>query len=65
MKVVNNLLSLLKIALIVDIWIFLQIKSQSRIMSSSVPMPFDDDKMPFYALGVNLAKQVGGQTGFR
>ena len=20
--------------------------------------------MPFYALGVNLAKQVGGQTGF-
>jgi len=33
-------------------------------MSSSVPMPFDDDKMPFYALGVNLAKQVGGQTGF-
>lgn len=27
-------------------------------------MPYDDDKMPFYALGVNLAKQVGGQTGF-
>lgn len=27
-------------------------------------MPHDDDKMPFYALGVNLAKQVGGQTGF-
>ena len=31
---------------------------------SSGPMPFDDEKMPFYALGVNLAKQVGGQTGF-
>jgi len=29
------------------------------------PMPFEDDKMPFYALGVNLAKQVGGQTGFK
>lgn len=27
-------------------------------------MPYSDDKMPFYALGVNLAKQVGGQTGF-
>jgi FKBP-type peptidyl-prolyl cis-trans isomerase len=27
--------------------------------------PFDDEKMPFYALGVNLAKQVGGQTGFK
>lgn len=29
------------------------------------PMPFEDEKMPFYALGVNLAKQVGGQTGFK
>jgi FKBP-type peptidyl-prolyl cis-trans isomerase len=36
----------------------------SRAMSSG-PMPYDDDKMPFYALGVNLAKQVGGQTGFK
>lgn len=27
--------------------------------------PYDDEKMPFYALGVNLAKQVGGQTGFK
>mmetsp|Transcript_24316 Transcript_24316/g.29913 ORF Transcript_24316/g.29913 Transcript_24316/m.29913 type:complete len:250 (+) Transcript_24316:147-896(+) len=35
----------------------------ARGMSSS-GMPLDDDKMPFYALGVNLAKQVGGQTGF-
>ena len=31
---------------------------------ASDAMPHDDDKMPFYALGVNLAKQVGGQTGF-
>ena len=31
---------------------------------STGPMPFEDEKMPFYALGVNLAKQVGGQTGF-
>ena len=35
----------------------------ARAMSSG-PMPFNDEKMPFYALGVNLAKQVGGQTGF-
>ena len=35
----------------------------ARSMSSG-PMPYDDEKMPFYALGVNLAKQVGGQTGF-
>jgi hypothetical protein len=27
-------------------------------------MPFSDDKMPFYALGINIARQVGGQTGF-
>lgn len=25
-------------------------------------MPHDDDKMPYYALGVNLAKQMGGQV---
>lgn len=36
-----------------------------RFMSSdSGPMPHDDEKMPFYALGVNLARQVGGQTSF-
>ena len=28
-------------------------------------MPFEDDKMPFYALGVNLAVQVGGQANIR
>eukprot|EP00339_Tiarina_fusa_P010341 CAMPEP_0117036300 /NCGR_PEP_ID=MMETSP0472-20121206/25720_1 /TAXON_ID=693140 ORGANISM="Tiarina fusus, Strain LIS" /NCGR_SAMPLE_ID=MMETSP0472 /ASSEMBLY_ACC=CAM_ASM_000603 /LENGTH=243 /DNA_ID=CAMNT_0004746011 /DNA_START=122 /DNA_END=853 /DNA_ORIENTATION=+ len=29
------------------------------------PMPYDDDKMPFYALGTNLAVQVGGQGNFK
>lgn len=29
------------------------------------PMPYDDDKMPFYALGTNLAMQVGGQGNFK
>lgn len=28
-------------------------------------MPHDDEKMPFYALGVNLAKQMGGQANFK
>lgn len=32
---------------------------------SSGPMPFDDDKMPFYALGTNLAVQVGGQGNLK
>lgn len=36
----------------------------ARAMSNGL-FPFDDEKMPFYALGVNLAKQVGGQTGFK
>jgi len=31
----------------------------------SGPMPHDDEKMPFYALGVNLARQIGGQTSFK
>jgi len=33
-----------------------------RSLSSS---PYNDDKMPFYALGVNLAKQMGGQANFK
>jgi len=44
----------------------------SRFLSSSSsndddvgPMPYDDDKMPFYALGTNLAMQVGGQGNFK
>jgi len=32
---------------------------------SSGPMPHDDDKMPFYALGTNLAMQVGGQGNLK
>lgn len=35
----------------------------ARQMSSG-PMPYDEEKMPYYALGVNLAKQIGGQTSF-
>jgi FKBP-type peptidyl-prolyl cis-trans isomerase FkpA len=32
---------------------------------SDVPMPYPDDKMPFYALGTNLAMQVGGQGNLK
>lgn len=39
--------------------------SSSRLLSSKPPMPYDDDKMPFYALGTNLAVQVGGQGNFQ
>jgi FKBP-type peptidyl-prolyl cis-trans isomerase FkpA len=38
--------------------------STARHMSSG-PMPYDDDKMPLYALGTNLAMQVGGQGNFK
>jgi FKBP-type peptidyl-prolyl cis-trans isomerase FkpA len=46
---------------------FLQLTPLSRASSSSVkpPMPHDEDKMPFYALGTNLAIQVGGQANFK
>jgi FKBP-type peptidyl-prolyl cis-trans isomerase len=36
-----------------------------RLFSTKTPMPYDDDKMPFYALGTNLAVQVGGQANFK
>jgi FKBP-type peptidyl-prolyl cis-trans isomerase len=38
-----------------------------RAVASSVkpPMPHDEDMMPFYALGTNLAIQVGGQANFK
>lgn len=38
--------------------------ASSRFMSSG-PMPHDEDKMPFYALGTNLALQVGGQNNLK
>lgn len=42
------------------------VSTTSRFMSSGPgPMPYDDDKMPFYALGTNLALQVGGQGNFK
>ncbi|VEU33975.1 unnamed protein product [Pseudo-nitzschia multistriata] len=39
----------------------------ARFMASDSdgPMPYDEDKMPFYALGTNLAMQVGGQGNFK
>jgi len=38
----------------------------ARHMSTgSGGMPYGDDKMPFYALGTNLAVQVGGQGSFK
>jgi FKBP-type peptidyl-prolyl cis-trans isomerase len=39
--------------------------TNTRLFSSKPPMPYDDDKMPFYALGTNLAVQVGGQANFQ
>jgi len=39
--------------------------STARFMSTEPPMPFDEDKMPFYALGTNLAMQVGGQGNLK
>lgn len=36
-----------------------------RFMATEGPMPYDDDKMPFYALGTNLAMQVGGQGNIK
>ena len=39
------------------------VSTTARAMAG--PMPHDDDKMPFYALGTNLALQVGGQGNFK
>lgn len=36
----------------------------ARYMSSG-PFPYDESKMPFYALGTNLAMQVGGQGNLK
>jgi len=38
--------------------------STARFMSTG-PLPYDEDKMPFYALGTNLAMQVGGQGNLK
>lgn len=32
---------------------------------ASVPMPYDEDKMPIYALGVNIGMQISQQTDFK
>lgn len=36
----------------------------TRHMSAG-PMPYDDDKMPIYALGVNIGMQISSQTDFK
>jgi len=41
---------------------FLARANSARWMSIT---PHSEDKMPFYALGVNLARQMGGQTNFK
>ena len=41
------------------------VSTTARSMAADGPMPYDDDKMPFYALGTNLAIQVGGQGNFK
>lgn len=37
----------------------------TRLLSSSAGMPYPAEQMPFYALGANLAVQVGGQANFK
>jgi len=45
--------------------------SSTRLMASQMggqpggPFPMDDARMPFYALGTNLAMQVGGQNNLK
>ena len=34
----------------------------ARSMASSGPMPYDEDKMPIYALGVNIGMQISQQV---
>ena len=34
----------------------------ARSMASSGPMPYDDDKMPIYAMGVNIGMQISQQV---
>lgn len=36
----------------------------ARSMATTPGMPYDDEDMPFFALGTNLAVQVGGQANF-
>lgn len=37
----------------------------TRQMATDGPMPYDDDKMPIYALGVNIGMQISSQTDFK
>ena len=37
----------------------------TRHVVTSGPMPYDDDKMPIYALGLNIGMQISSQTDFK
>eukprot|EP00985_Skeletonema_marinoi_P023663 scaffold15874_cov164-Skeletonema_marinoi.AAC.3 len=37
----------------------------TRHMASDGPMPYDDEKMPIYALGLNIGMQISSQTDFK
>lgn len=39
--------------------------ANTRLFSTVPPMPYEEEKMPFYALGANLAVQIGGQANFQ
>jgi hypothetical protein len=41
------------------------VQRNSRLLSAAAGMPYSDDKMPYYALGTNLALQVGGQGNLK
>ena len=39
--------------------------TNTRLFSTVPPLPYEEEKMPFYALGANLAVQIGGQANFQ
>ena len=41
------------------------VRAMSTSNGGGGDMPYDDSKMPYYALGVNLAMQVGGQGNIK
>mmetsp|Transcript_22951 Transcript_22951/g.32116 ORF Transcript_22951/g.32116 Transcript_22951/m.32116 type:complete len:252 (+) Transcript_22951:193-948(+) len=41
------------------------VRAATARQMSTGPMPYDEEKMPFYALGVNIATQIGVQGSFK
>ena len=41
------------------------LKALTARQIASGPMPYDDDKMPIYALGLNIGMQISQQTDFK